>query len=189
MDNSVMSKRCPRCGDTKPSEEYGKSWACKPCHSAYVRRLQRASPDKKRAADRAWREANPGWSEWHKEHGREAAQRRRAREREAFVEDVSLRVLFERDEGICQLCLEPVDWYLRERDPLSQSIDHIVPISLGGEHSYANTQLAHLICNIRKRDRVEEPLLSFKEEGQGAGCSVAATRSPGTATAIASPTP
>lgn len=25
-----------------------------------------------------------------------------------------------------------------------------LPISKGGEHSYANTQVSHLICNIRK---------------------------------------
>lgn len=34
------------------------------------------------------------------------------------------------------------------------SIDHIQPLSKGGRHSYINTQLAHLHCNLVKKDRV-----------------------------------
>jgi 5-methylcytosine-specific restriction endonuclease McrA len=29
-------------------------------------------------------------------------------------------------------------------------VDHIVPICKGGEHTYANVQPAHPICNISK---------------------------------------
>jgi 5-methylcytosine-specific restriction endonuclease McrA len=39
---------------------------------------------------------------------------------------------------------------------MSATIDHIKPLSKGGEHSYANTALAHYGCNARKRDRYEE---------------------------------
>jgi 5-methylcytosine-specific restriction endonuclease McrA len=28
-----------------------------------------------------------------------------------------------------------------------------VPLALGGEHSYANTQVAHPLCNLRKGSR------------------------------------
>ena len=35
-------------------------------------------------------------------------------------------------------------------NPLSASLDHIVSVAVGGLHTRANTQLAHLGCNSRK---------------------------------------
>jgi 5-methylcytosine-specific restriction endonuclease McrA len=29
-------------------------------------------------------------------------------------------------------------------------VDHVIPLSRGGEHSYANAQLAHPTCNLEK---------------------------------------
>jgi 5-methylcytosine-specific restriction endonuclease McrA len=34
-------------------------------------------------------------------------------------------------------------------------IDHIVPLSRGGLHCYANVQVAHSRCNLRKRNKIE----------------------------------
>lgn len=74
---------------------------------------------------------------------REEAQRRNARIKAKFVENVKGDVLFARDNGICGICSNPVD-------PARWEIDHVVPISRGGEHSYANTQVSHPTCNRRK---------------------------------------
>jgi 5-methylcytosine-specific restriction endonuclease McrA len=63
--------------------------------------------------------------------------------------------IFERDGWACQLCGLPIDRDARKPDPLSVSLDHIVPISLGGAHSRANTQCAHLSCNVRKSNKYE----------------------------------
>jgi 5-methylcytosine-specific restriction endonuclease McrA len=65
-----------------------------------------------------------------------------------FVDDVDPRVVFERDKGVCGICLTPVD-------PASKwEIDHIVPISKGGPHAYANVQLSHRRCNRSKSARL-----------------------------------
>jgi len=64
-----------------------------------------------------------------------------------------LEVLFERDRGRCHLCGRKVLVRGLKRDPLGPSIDHLVPIALGGEHSYANTALAHMRCNMAKHIR------------------------------------
>jgi 5-methylcytosine-specific restriction endonuclease McrA len=42
---------------------------------------------------------------------------------------------------------------LHYQHPKAVSIDHIVPLSLGGHNTKANVQLAHLGCNISKGNR------------------------------------
>ena len=81
--------------------------------------------------------------------------RRRIKMAEATIEVFDPIEIFERDEWICGICEEPVDTALVFPHPMSKSLDHIQPIALGGDHSRANTQLAHLGCNIRKGARVE----------------------------------
>lgn len=83
-------------------------------------------------------------------------QRRRARRQELPVEKFRHAEVFERDGWICQLCTEPVDRMLAYPDPMSQSLDHVIPLSRGGHHVWDNVQLAHLICNNRKHARIEE---------------------------------
>ena len=60
-----------------------------------------------------------------------------------FVEKVDRRFVAERDQWLCGICGGKV-----ERADVS--VDHIIPMSLGGLHAYDNAQLAHKICNIRK---------------------------------------
>lgn len=90
--------------------------------------------------------------------------RRRTRKREQFIENVSLEALYKRDSGICYLCGKACrydDYIMRDGAFIAgdyyPSIDHIVPLSKGGEHSYANTKLAHRVCNTLKRDRLDIP--------------------------------
>lgn len=47
----------------------------------------------------------------------------------------------------CWLCSDRIDPALSNPDPLSATIDHIVPLEQGGEHSYLNIRPAHKICN------------------------------------------
>jgi 5-methylcytosine-specific restriction endonuclease McrA len=74
---------------------------------------------------------------------------RTQRIREQFVEEVDALVLLERHDGVCGICGHDVD-------PLDFHIDHVVPLSRGGEHSYTNTQPAHPLCNKRKGARLPE---------------------------------
>lgn len=90
---------------------------------------------------------------------RDARHRRRARKRKAFVEEVWRPVLFERDNWTCQLCGDAVNPNLKYPDPMAATVDHIVPLAKGGEHSYANTQLAHALCNSLKSDRESGSML------------------------------
>lgn len=78
---------------------------------------------------------------------RDAQARRRARKRAAFVDDVRSDVVLDQHEGICGICLVPVD-------PNDFHVDHRVPLAKGGEHSYSNTQPAHPKCNLMKSDKL-----------------------------------
>lgn len=78
---------------------------------------------------------------------------RRARKRNAFVEHVYAWQLIIRDNGICQICHKPIDLTANVPHPLAPTVDHIIALVNGGEHSYRNCQLAHFICNSIKGDR------------------------------------
>ncbi|MGI8661646.1 MAG: HNH endonuclease [Acidimicrobiales bacterium] len=56
---------------------------------------------------------------------------------------VSRRAVMARDSHTCQYCGERAD-----------SIDHVVPRSKGGAHSWDNVVAACRPCNVRKRDRL-----------------------------------
>lgn len=79
---------------------------------------------------------------------------RRATHRGAIGNHIDPDVIFDRDGWVCQLCNLPVLHFVRFPHPRSPSIDHILPVSLGGQHVESNVQLAHFGCNSAKRDRV-----------------------------------
>lgn len=58
-------------------------------------------------------------------------------------------------QDTCAICGKKVDFSLRYPDPLSPSIDHIIPIAKGGHPSdIDNLQLAHWCCNRQKSDKI-----------------------------------
>ena len=99
-------------------------------------------------ASKRWRLSNP-------DKVRTYQSNRRSLKRNAWVEDVSLDVLLEESDWTCGICREPIPKEVNYGSPLYPSLDHIIPLSKGGEHSYANTQPAHFSCNTRKRDKIE----------------------------------
>lgn len=86
---------------------------------------------------------------------RKASATRRARKAGARVEAFKPLEVFERDSWICGICTEPVDRTLAYPDPMSVSLDHVVPLVHGGEHSRANTRCSHLTCNVKRGARLD----------------------------------
>ena len=126
---------CETCGDSFDAHRNSGFYQvkyCKPCGHAWIKKLYKYEESLKRAGSHKTRCKKYG--------GRFTV--------------VNSLVVFERDKWLCGLCGTSVDQELLWPDPMSKSLDHIRPLSLRGDHSYENVQLAHLRCNISKGNRV-----------------------------------
>lgn len=75
---------------------------------------------------------------------------------EEYDKSISLEGVIERDKGICQICGRAVDRTAKKgRHVLKEypTVDHIIPLSKGGPHTWDNVRLAHMACNAGKCDR------------------------------------
>lgn len=126
------SKVCPECGTTfVPS--YGRG------HSRYC-----SNDCSGRACKRTARVA------------------RKAKQRAVTVEAVNPIKVFERDGWVCHLCGKATPRRLRGTyEARAPELDHILPISKGGEHSYRNTACACRECNLAKSGNELGQLLLF----------------------------
>ena len=139
-----IAAACVTCG--VPVVVRGADWRrARTCSTSCSRKLKR----------RTAREA-PGYREA-RARGRAV---RRARKRAAEkTEPIYRRKVFERDNWTCRLCKKPVAQDALVPHPKAATIDHILPLSLGGSHTYTNVQCAHFICNSKKSANVRQ--LSF----------------------------
>lgn len=75
---------------------------------------------------------------------------------------ITLDKLIKRDKNICHICGQEcnLEDYTYQNNTFIAgnyypSIDHIVPLSKGGTHSWNNVMLAHRICNSIKSDKLK----------------------------------
>lgn len=133
-------------------------------HATHAERLnaarverQRAKPEQHRAARHRYEASEKGraaksrydTSSAGRTRNAERMRQRRATLREVPTERIVASEVFARDAGVCGICSQPVD-------PARYEIDHVVPLARGGEHTYANVQVAHPTCNRHKGARMEE---------------------------------
>ena len=97
-----------------------------------------------------------------KENYRKKDIKRRAKLREVKRDkDITLRKLYERDNGICYLCGRVCEWndseYIDGAFVVGGSyptVEHIKPLSLGGTDTWDNIKLACHYCNSKKGNRI-----------------------------------
>ena len=77
---------------------------------------------------------------------------RRARKSGVYREPWDRFEIAERDGWICQICKNPIENMPKQkyRNPMYLNIDHIVPISKGGDDAPHNLQATHSTCNKSK---------------------------------------
>lgn len=71
--------------------------------------------------------------------------RRGARSTSYRISEIALR-----DGFRCHLCRGRVDMRLSGAHPKGPTIDHLIPVSAGGDDEPANVALAHRECNVRR---------------------------------------
>lgn len=88
--------------------------------------------------------------------GRYGSHRSRAAFWGVDFETIDRAEVFERDGWTCGICTLPVDPTAKFPDAGAATLDHIVPMSRGGDHVKGNVQLAHFHCNSSKGAREQE---------------------------------
>lgn len=91
-------------------------------------------------------------AEGEREMKRRARRVRRARERGAMSEPYTLAEIATRDKFKCGICRLRVLMSKAVPHPKAPTIDHILPLSRGGDDLKANVRLAHFICNSIRGD-------------------------------------
>ena len=140
---------CEICGKTYIVKEYVES-----CGMNYARNNGVCSGKCRRIKlNRIGRESR-------KRRGVQDGHRHRARKYGGnYDPSVTLKKLVIRDGLRCAICGGMCDWndhsWSKYSGPMYPSIDHIIPMSKGGGHVWENVQVAHIICNSEKGDKVE----------------------------------
>lgn len=179
----MTDRTCTKCGEAKPLTEYhrdkrspgGFRRQCKACRCAQTmdwwyanqeRQLQRhreyvdANRDRVREIDnRRYREnydarVDLAMAVTHAKRAREAGAE--------YDTTVTRSALRERDGDRCHYCGVVMDFSRTTRKMARDkaTVDHVVPISAGGGHTFDNTVLACWGCNADKRNEDAE---SFRE--------------------------
>ena len=153
------SKRCSRCDQEKKVEEFyadkskrdGLSAECRSCRKERAKSWYVENRERARDLSERWKQANPEryhaakmrWQKTNLQKGAEKQRRRAVRLRGGRVEKIDPWFIYTRDGGRCHICHKRVA-------KKEMSLDHLIPVSKGGDHIAVNIRLAHLSCNIRR---------------------------------------
>jgi len=125
----IKTKVCTECGETFETMQPNQLTCSKECSRLRKNRLKR--------------------------HYKEE----RYNETNLIDKDITVKVLYKRDRGICYICGGKCDFKDHTQinghftaGPNYPSIDHIIPIARGGMHAWDNVKLAHHYCNSMKSD-------------------------------------
>jgi 5-methylcytosine-specific restriction endonuclease McrA len=140
------------------SARVGDPRVCELCGESYVP-MRYGRPDQRwcsKSCAQAWRNgARPPYQRNVVVGMARKVQRSRIRsQRRAETWDgVTPAQIFERDRWHCGICGKRIGKSFKYPHPRSKSIDHIVPLSEGGDDTAANKRAAHLECNRRRMNR------------------------------------
>jgi 5-methylcytosine-specific restriction endonuclease McrA len=159
---------CTACKEDKPETEfYAKHVRCKPCVRAANNARRWANREKDITRKRLYRLEHHE-EELEKERLRRERDHVKIRQREAIyrathleiiktrdgmktakrrgaliIEPINPYEIARRDNWLCHLCHKPVK-------PEQLTVDHLTPITYGGNHTPDNVALAHKSCNSRR---------------------------------------
>lgn len=140
-------KVCPVCSRTFTNITPSVKYCSHECFVSTVRGVEKVPADIRRTKRR--------------ESNRKHNKIKRARRRQCETENFNDSEIYIRDRYKCHLCKGKINMLLRFPHPKSPSIDHLIPISMGGGHTKVNVKAAHLFCNMSKHNGSKQEQLEM----------------------------
>lgn len=69
----------------------------------------------------------------------------------------TIATLRQRDGDKCHLCGKLIDFSLPGNDRMGPTVDHLIPLTLGGWDGANNVAMAHWLCNVKKSNKRADP--------------------------------
>jgi 5-methylcytosine-specific restriction endonuclease McrA len=184
-DDTATHKTCTKCAQSKPRADFYKSnrdkdglrgW-CKPCTKAnntagylgnrdavLARQAEHNKTPERVAYMAAYR---PAYYESNREAYVENAAARRSRERAAFVDKgITVRALRKRHGDQCVFCDVTMLFgkaVPTKHHPQLATLEHMIPLTRGGKHSWDNARLSCYACNTRKNDKTPAEYIAYRQ--------------------------
>ncbi|HTE56958.1 MAG TPA: HNH endonuclease [Kofleriaceae bacterium] len=160
----MLSPRAKQCGAPCCKRQFNadrmREWnrAYRHEHGAWY--AGRNYPEGQRAYEKRRRQEKGHWRSLYPERAAAYDARRRALVEQARTTETFAPIdVHTRDDWTCRLCSLPIDPAVAWPDPMSPSVDHVIPLSRGGAHAMGNVQSAHLGCNSSKGNRLLSELI------------------------------
>lgn len=154
-------RKCPRCQEFKPDEEWGRSY-CKPCNAERYKEYKARNREKELARKKAYRDQNkqkistyhksymkdywkdkPHWRKLYPELAKEQEVQRRGYQTTKTIDPGLLKQKLRYWGGLCWICrINPHEHW-----------DHVKPLSKGGLHLLANLRPSCADCNLEKSNK------------------------------------
>ncbi len=151
IDPTATHKHCSKCNTTKPISDFPKDINrpdgvfpyCKPCKVKYNHASIKEHWDAFMARTRKY---------WGTEKGKAMRQQshRNRRAKQGYIDSATIQLLFDAFDNRCAYCGKKA----------KLSLDHIVPLHLGGAHSLINFAPACSSCNSKKSAKKLEDFVS-----------------------------
>jgi len=151
-ENPTKFKTLQRASELKHREKRLKAQrkrykANRKFHIKRAKQWKKDNPAKVKTQQKAW------WANNKSKHRTYQRKRDAAKRGHGHIQYDDM-VIFERDNWQCGICGKKVDNSLPYPNPMSKSLDHIIPLSKNGNDCPANVQLAHLTCNLQKSNNL-----------------------------------
>lgn len=139
-NSSLKGQPCKHCGQ-KPIT---KRDFCDTCYRKYMK------------------QTSPTYYAMHKRN----RMRRKNYKDSVISEPYSKQQVWDKSSGVCGICGLNIPENAESKSPLFFTVDHIVPLSKGGNDVLDNLQAAHFLCNCTKQDLVlaEDKMLNLRDK-------------------------